>query len=175
MELYFCGQKRPFGKGVIRQIGGNRKGSIDYKGEGENGLYVLDGDDYVLYRGCLERSSQKWVVRDEREEIVGRLSREKNGLETYYGYDAGLRGYYRIEHDIGGYRIEGTNKEAAFVDMKKHRLKGHEYWLQTEDQMEGSVSEYEWVAVIQGIEVLRGQGSFWPQAIANAISGIVPL
>ncbi|MEJ8307063.1 hypothetical protein [Saccharibacillus sacchari] len=171
MELYFCGQKRPFGKGVIRQIGGNRKGSIDYNGEGDNGLYVLDGDDYVLYRGCVERSSGKWAIRDEREEVVGRLSREKNGLETYYGYDAGLRGYYRIEHDGGGYRIEDTNGDAAFVDKKKHWVKGGEYWLQTEDGMQGSVNEYEWVAVVQGIEVLRGQRTFWPNAIANAIGG----
>ncbi|NGZ75145.1 hypothetical protein [Saccharibacillus alkalitolerans] len=171
MELYFCGQKRPFGKGVIRQIGGNRKGSIDYKGEGENGLYVLDGEDYVLYRGCLERSPNKWTVRDAREEIVGRLSREKNGTETYFGYDAGQRGYYRIESDIGGYRIKGTNKEAAFVDMKKHWLKSGEYCLQTEDGMESAVGEYEWVAVMQGIEVLRGQRPFWQKAIAKVISG----
>ncbi|WP_172253813.1 hypothetical protein [Saccharibacillus deserti] len=155
MELYFGGKKM-FGKSVIRQIGGNRKGSIDYRGEGEGGLYVLDGDDYVLYRACRERSPDRWTIRNAKEEIAGTLSRESAFSVKRFEYDAGERGFYLIVEDIGGYRIEGTS-EAAFVDRKKHPLKSDEYWLQTDDTQDGGVSEYEWIAVIQGIEVLRGR------------------
>lgn len=170
MELYFGGKKM-FGKGAIRQIGGSRKGSIDYKGEGKDGLYVLDGDDYVLYRACLEKSHSSWVIRDAREQITGMLKKESAFSASRFMYNAGARGTYLIEVDSGGYRIEGT-RETAFVDRKKHRLKRDEYWLQTEDGIDGGVSEYEWVAVIQGVEVLR-QPPTWPFTVVSGIFGVV--
>ncbi|MCQ4086468.1 hypothetical protein [Saccharibacillus sp. JS10] len=169
MELYFRGNQMPLGKGVIRQIGGDRKGSIDYNGDSKKGIFILDGDDYVLYRSSFDRSTKQWQVRDAREEIVGWLSREKEFTNSYFGYDAGHRGYYRILKDAGGYRIEGTNGEAAFVDVKKHWMRSGEHWLQTEEGVEVKVNEYEWVAVMQSIEWFN-QNPMW----LTAASGMLP-
>ncbi|QDH22082.1 hypothetical protein [Saccharibacillus brassicae] len=162
MELYFGGKKR-FGKSTIRQIGGSRKGSVDYRFKGADGLCVLDGDDYVLYRTYRERLSERWTVRNAKEEVAGTLSRESAFSDTRFEYDAGGRGTYLIEEDIGGYRIEGTG-QAAFVDLKRRRLQSDEYWLQTDDTQNGGVSEYEWVAVIHGISALR-ERSPWTTAV----------
>ena len=168
MELYFRGNQMPLSKGVIRQIGGERKGSIDYNGDSKKGIFILDGDDYVLYRSSFDPSTKKWLVRDAREEVVGWLSREKEFTNSYFGYDAGQRGYYRILKDAGGYRIEGTNGEAAFVDLKKSWLKSRQHWLQTEEGVDLKVNEYEWVAVMQSIEWFN-QDSIWRHAAAEIL------
>ncbi|WP_143536107.1 hypothetical protein [Saccharibacillus sp. O23] len=152
MELHFGGKFWKAGKSPITLPDGGRAGAIEY---GSSDVYVLDAEDYVLFRCRSKGLPKRWEVYDAREELAGSLTRNSPMSVTKFEYDAGARGCYDIEMDprLRGYRIEGR-REAAFVDRKKQWWASDRYRLLTENGAEGPVNEYEWIAVMQGVALL---------------------
>lgn len=153
MELHFGRKFWQAVKSPITFPEGGRAGMIEYR---SSSVYVLDREDYVLYRGCLKGIPHCWEVYDAREELAGTLTRNSPMSVTRFEYQAGARGDYEIELDTErqGYRIEGR-REAVFVKREQAWYASDRYRLFAENGSESAVSEYEWIAVMQGVAALR--------------------
>ncbi|OWA34111.1 hypothetical protein B9G55_17445 [Saccharibacillus sp. O16] len=166
MELHVGGKFWPMGRSAITFPNGEQAGTLEYT---SSRAHVRDDEDYVRFRCRLRGLPKRWEIYDAREELVGTLTRNSPMSVTQFEYNAGARGYYDIEMDaeLRGYRIEGR-REAIFVGRKKYWWKSDGYRLLTENGVEGAVNEYEWIAVMQGVKLLR-QRSFGP---AEAVSSL---
>lgn len=157
MELHFGRKFWQAVKSPITFPEGGRAGTLEYRSAG---VYVLDREDYVLHRGCLKGIPHRWEVYDAREELSGTLTRNSPMSVTRFEYHAGARGVYEIELDaeLRGYRIEGR-REAVFVGRERSWYASDRYRLLAENEVESAVSEYEWIAVMQGVAALRQRAS----------------
>ncbi|MDO3408239.1 hypothetical protein QWJ34_00510 [Saccharibacillus sp. CPCC 101409] len=168
MELHFGGKKLAVGKDRIRTSDGAPAGTIELHGS-KGSVYVLDEQDYVLFRAFCERRPKRWSVLDDREELVGTLRMQPGLLRRrVFEYNTYANGVYRIEGIRGerGYRVEGPDT-SFFLARRRHWWKMNAYTLDVPET--GAVTPHEWAAVAMGIEVLRERSLIW----ADLISGVL--
>ncbi|GGN97962.1 hypothetical protein [Saccharibacillus kuerlensis] len=170
MELLFEGRSWTVGKSDIRRSDGTAAGMLDRRAM-TSLVHVLDNEEYVMYQGRMERHPRSWVVRNEYDEVVGRLRKRAGVSFKHFVYDAGTRGVFEITKDSAArrYRIEGPDG-IIFAEWDRRWGRTVAYRLQPESGS-GTVSQHEWIAALLGLEELIVD----PVLLSAAVSGVLSL